>query len=148
MKTKLLTEEMFLEGKWNLKEPEILSRRDERFKRKHTRSITTYDVKTLCEILQYPKSEIFGGDHVDKIISYCYPKDVSITVRNKEYHITHRIKNVLLDVYFGVHDQNEVIHDISRLLSKDKPDELTLKVQVYNHLIGQGYMHLNVPKND
>ena len=144
VKTKLLTERMFLTSKWELREPEILSVRDERYKRKHTHSITTSDVKTLCEILQHPANKIFTENHVDKIYSYG-----SITIDGKKYKIdTHRAKAVLLDIHYDMFNQNEVLQVVSKKLSKYKSDELKLKVRAYNHLIEQGYMQLIVHNND
>ncbi len=142
MNGKLLTEQMFLEGKWELEEPEILSRRDEIYHKKHSSNMTMSDVKALCEILQYPTSEIFAGNNIRQITNYG-----SITISGKEYQIgSHRVKNVLLDINYGVLNQDEVLHDVSKLLSKHKSDELTLKVKTYNRLISQGYMQLK-PKN-
>jgi len=138
MNDKVLTEQMFLEGRFKVEEPEILSRRNKRYFEKHARRLTPSNVQSLCEILQYPASEIFKDEHMFPIKHYG-----TITLDGKEYSIeSSRVRNILLEIKAGRLDKNDVLHDISKLLSKHKPEKLSLKVKVYNNLISAGYMRL------
>ena len=143
MNDRLLTEEMFLEGKIDVEEPEILSRRDRKYFEEHARHLTMSDVKSLCEILQYPVSEIFTDRHIREINGYGF-----LTLDGKEYMVgSSRVQGILLEINADRLNKNDVLHDTSKLLGKHKPDELKLKVEVYNHLINQGYMHSNVSQD-
>nr|MCK4930378.1 hypothetical protein [Nanoarchaeota archaeon] len=63
MSNKCLTKEMFLRGKVNLKEPEILSERNASYYERYASHLTKSDVKSLCEILQHQSNEIFTEKH-------------------------------------------------------------------------------------
>lgn len=133
-----LTEEMFFEGSVDLEEPEILSRRDNEYFESYARRLTKSDVESLCKILLYPSEEIFTDEHLKAIMGYGFLK-----LDGKEHSVgSFRVKDILLGIRDSEWGQNEVLHDTSQLLGKHKPDELSLKVSVLNHLINEGFIRL------
>ncbi len=133
-----ITKEMFLEGKLSLKEPEILSTRDHRYLNTYALRLMMDDVKSLCEILQYPSSEIFTDYNLNQISSYG-----SILLGKKEFRIgSHRVGDILLEIKTGSLGKNAVLHDVSKLLGKHDPEELELKVNAYNYLASQGIIKI------
>lgn len=136
MSNKIITEEMFLDGNVKFKEPKILSRKDKGYFEKYASHLTMSDVECLCEILQHPNEEIFAKGNLDKIRGY-----EPILLGGKEYCIgSSRVKDLLFEIGKGTLKKNDVLHDTSKLLSKHNPEELSLKVRVYNKLIEEEYL--------
>lgn len=131
-----ITKEMFLEGRLSLKEPEVLSTRDHRYLNHHALHLTMDDVKSLCQILQHPASEIFTMHNLNQINYYA-----PILIGTKEYMISSsRVGDLLFEINRGKLEKNAILHDISKLLSKHDPEQLELKVNAYNYLISQGFI--------
>ncbi|MFZ5365974.1 MAG: hypothetical protein ACOZBZ_01645 [Patescibacteria group bacterium] len=139
---RVLTEEMLLEGAVDFKAPPVLSRRNREYFEKYARHLTMSDVKSLCEILQYPYEEIFTEAHLGAIIEYGFLE----LGGNRHFVGSSRIKDILLEIQDGRWEKNEVLHDISQLLSKHKPKERELKVRVYNYLLNEGFITLKEEK--
>lgn len=134
-----LTEEMFMKGTVNFIGPKALSFRNEDYE-KYALRFTKSDVETLCGILQHPTEVIFKEGNLPEIMHYG-----ELQLDGERYYIgSSNVKDVLLEIRRGTWRKNDVLHDVSQLLTKHDPKELALKVKVYNHLIREGYATLGI----
>lgn len=147
-KRQQITEREFLEGKIGFKAPQALSFRDREYFARHSKHFTASDIESLCAILLHSPEEIFTGENIRAINSYDFVK----LGKEKQLIGSGEVKDILKEISSEKDKQqkqdrmNDILYDASQKLSKHKPDQLKLKVRVYNNLIGKEYIKISPNK--